>query len=98
MEINLAAWEQVKRKMKIGDSISCIVTNHQPFGILVKVEEPPIWGVIERIGMSKQGFRTPDEYPPVGSIIFATLLGFREGSRQLELGLPRKITLSNDEI
>lgn len=97
MEIDFLIWEQVQKQFKVGDSIACVVTSHQPFGLLVEIEEPPIWGVIERIGMSKQGYVTPEEYPPVGSKICGILLGFREKSRQLELKLTGKSTFTSDQ-
>jgi ribosomal protein S1 len=87
MEIDANLWDQAKATIAIGDKVSCTVTGHYPFGVLVSLECLPLWGVIERIGMGKAGFRTPEEYPPVGSVIEAAVLGFRDYSRQIELVL-----------
>ena len=80
-------WEQAKAMLAVGQSVQCRVVQHQPFGILVSVNDRSLSGVIERVRMERDGFRTPDDYPPVGSTVDAAILGFRDWSQQIELAL-----------
>lgn len=95
METDFVSWDQVKALFAVGDTISCIVTDHCPFGVLVSLEQVPAAGVIERIRMHRDGFQTPDDYPPVGSVIKAIVLGFRDYSQQVELAMPKNETASD---
>lgn len=94
MDPELSIWEETKTKISIGDTVACVVREHHPFGILVSLTDVPSGGVIERIGMEADGYHTPDEYPAIGSVINATVLGFRDHSRQVELVMPGKGTES----
>ncbi|MFO0898753.1 MAG: hypothetical protein U0836_15120 [Pirellulales bacterium] len=90
METNAMTWEEAKASVKIGDRVPCVITHHYPFGVLVSVGGMPFWGVIERIGMERDGYHTPDEYPAIGSVINAIILGFRDIEQQVELVMPSK--------
>lgn len=83
-------WKKACTSLRRGDVVSCTVTGHHQFGMLVVLDDIPVWGVIERIGMGKAGYNTPDDYAPVGSRLNATVVGFRDLSRQIELALPPK--------
>jgi hypothetical protein len=98
MEADARIWDQTKALLAIGDTVSCIVKEHHPFGLLVSLEQAPLDGVIERIGMAADGFQTPDEYPPIGSVINATVLGFRDYSRQIELAMLRKCITADRQV
>jgi ribosomal protein S1 len=95
MESETRIWDQVQNLFAIGDVVSCIVKAHHPFGVLVSLEHIPLGGVIERIRMDTDGFQTPDEYPPIGSVINAIVVGFRDYSRQVELAMPKKMAASD---
>ena len=90
MKTDITSWNLAKASMTVGETVSCIVKEHHPFGVLVSLERTNLNGVIERIRMRADGYQTPDEYPPIGSVIDAIVLGFRDVSRQVELVLPRK--------
>lgn len=70
--------------------VTCIVEHHRPFGMLVKIKGSTLIGIIERIGMGHDGYRTPEDYPPIQSEISALVIGFRDYCREVELRLPRK--------
>lgn len=80
--------ERGKDAFPVGTEVDAIVTAEQPFGLLLDIGGCP--GILERIQMERAGYRTPNEYPPVGSHITCTVLGFREWSQQIEVGLTRK--------
>ncbi len=71
----------------VGSVIKCKVIEHAPFGVLVAIGDKLTSGIVERIRMEQDGFNTPDDYPPVGSTVNATVLGIREWSNQVELAL-----------
>lgn len=70
----------------IGDVVECRVEKHAIFGVFVSVDEK-IDGIVERIQMEQVGYDTPRDYPPVGSVIKGRVLGFRDWSHQVEIGL-----------
>lgn len=90
MKSDIALWNRVKSELAIGDSVLCLVDQHRPFGLIVMIESFPIWGVVERIRMEADGYRTPTEYPPAGASVNAVVLGFRDYSQQVELAMPPK--------
>ena len=75
--------------IKIGDIVTCEVVKHAPFGVFVCVSEK-LDGIIERIQMERDGYKTPNEFPPVGSTVRGEVIGFREWSHQVEVALPPK--------
>jgi len=75
--------------IKLGDLVNCRVIRHMPFGFFVTIDESQE-GIVERIQMERQGYKTPEEYPSVGSVIDGIVLGFRDWSHQIEVGLPTK--------
>lgn len=88
MKISDEIWRDVCTKLKPDDIVAYTVTSHEQFGMLVMLDEFPVWGVIERIRMEKDGYRTPDDYAPVGSRRLAYVVGLRNYSRQVDLALP----------
>jgi hypothetical protein len=69
-----------------GDEVIVRITERKPFGLLVKVGDPELNGVIERIGLVKAGYLF-DQFN-VGQSIHAVVVGLRDWSNQLELRLP----------
>ena len=88
MHISDDVWKDVCTRLKPGDIVSCTVTSHHPFGMLVMLDEIPVWGVVERIKMAKDGYRTPEDYAPVGSRLIASVIWLRDYERQVDLALP----------
>jgi len=87
---NLEGWNNAKTELEVGTSVDCEVVQHAPFGVFVTVGTNRISGIIERVRMNQDGFRTPDDFPPIGSVVRATVLGFRDWNNQVELALVRK--------
>ncbi len=80
-------WESSKATVSIGDLVRVQVTERKPFGLLVAFDGHA--GVIERIGLTKDGYSL-DEFE-VGSTTDATVIGFRDWSKQIELRLPTRV-------
>ena len=74
--------DEIKIMLPIGSLVIAKVYEQKPFGILVELE-PEVQGIVERIGMSKQGYSFEDF--PVGSTLQAEVLGVRDWSMQVEL-------------
>ena len=90
MTTSIQEWENAKSNIPIGAKVNCVVVHHRPFGLFVTIENTTAVGLIERVGMIRDGYSAPADYPPIGSRITATVLGFRDHSRQVELAMPRK--------
>lgn len=90
MTSSIDQWEGAKAQLVIGMTVSCVVVRHELFGFFVVIENTTAIGLIERVRMNQDGYSTPTDYPPIGARITATVLGFRDYSRQVELALPRK--------
>lgn len=94
MTTNAEGWKSTKERLSAGDIVTCTVTHHEPFGMFVAIENESALGLIERVRMIQDGYNAPTDYPPIGSQLKASVLGFRDYSRQVELAMPRKWTPS----
>jgi predicted RNA-binding protein with RPS1 domain len=94
MTNSIEEWDRTKGHLAIGAMVNCVVVRHEPFGMFATIENESAIGLIERVRMIQDGYNTPIDYPPVGSHIMATVLGFRDYSQQVELAMPRKCTES----
>ena len=87
--MNKRDWNVIKDALPIGSSVDVVVTQRMPFGLIVAVEDSAP-GVLERIQMERLGYKTPDDYPTIGDTIKCKVLGFRDWSEQIEVGLRPK--------
>ena len=78
-------WKSTKSKLRIGDFLEVRILYCMPFGLLVVVDGNAA-GVIERIGMEKDGYLL-DQFE-VGATIRACVIGFRDYCHPVELRLP----------
>lgn len=79
--MNEESWDKTKRMFPVGSAVDVLVTTEMPFGLLVEICGGGD-GILECIQMERAGYRTPDEYPRVGSRIRCHVVGVREWSRQ----------------
>jgi hypothetical protein len=82
-----AGWEEVKRSLPVGSMVSGVVTKHAPFGVFIKISDVPFDGLIQITDFKDAGRMTPVEFPAIGSILRAVVLGFKETGRQIWLGV-----------
>ena len=82
-----AGWTEIKRSLPIGTLASCVVARHAPFGVLVEIAGVPFDGLVQITDFKDEGRMTVDEFPPVGSVLTAVVLGFKETGKQIWLGL-----------
>ena len=87
---NPEEWKNAKTELEVGTSVDCEVVQHAPFGVFVTVGTNRISGIIERVRMNQDGFQTPEDFPPIGSVVKATVLGFRDWNNQVELALAKR--------
>ena len=90
MTNSIKEWESTKSDYLIGEKVDCVVIRHEPFGLFVTIGNTTAIGLIERVRMIQDGYNPPADYPPIGSQITATVLGFRDYSQQIELAMPQK--------
>lgn len=79
-------WNELKQKHNIGSVISGAVLRHEPYGVFVDIGYP-YEGLIQITDFNDEGKVTPENYPPIGSIIRAAVLGFKDRWCQVWLGM-----------
>ena len=82
-------WDELKDVLPVGTKVRCTVQRHAPFGVFVSIPESAFDGLIQITDFKDSGRMTPNEYPPLGSTIEATVLGFKETGKQIWLGVKR---------
>ena len=80
-------WENVRDKLPVGTRIQGRVTQHWPFGVFVEIPRIPFQGLVQLTDFRDEGRMTPDQYPEVGSLVDAVVLGFKETGKQIWLGM-----------
>lgn len=81
-------WEEAKKRFPVGARVCGIVTQHQPFGIFVDLDDPEALGLVQIIDFLDKGRMTPEQYPPIGASIEAVVLGHTDDRRrQVWLGM-----------
>ena len=77
----------VPGKLRVGATVECRVDKHAPFGVFVSIVKTGDVGILERIGLSKQGIENVEQHLPIGLSITCRVLGFRDWNGQFDLGL-----------
>jgi ribosomal protein S1 len=80
-------WEAVKVAFPIGTRVRGTVVQHAPYGVFVDVPGIPFKGLVQITDFRDSGRMTPAEYPAVGSVVEAVVLGFKEIGNQVWLGM-----------
>jgi ribosomal protein S1 len=70
----------------IGQTVYGTVTEHKPFGVFLKIEGIGL-AIAERILMGKEGIKTPEGYPEIGTIVPCRVIGFRDYCHVIEISL-----------
>lgn len=80
-------WKELQQSLPAGSLVSCMVTRHAPFGVFAKIPGVPLDGLIQITDFRDEGRMTVDEYPAIGSVLTASVLGFKESGCQIWLGV-----------
>jgi ribosomal protein S1 len=75
-------WEEAKRRFPIGSRVQGTVTAHQPFGVFVNIGDADALGLIQITDFLDSGRMTVEQYPPVGALIDAVVLGHTDARRK----------------
>ncbi len=81
------SWDELKDTLRVGTRVRGTVARHAPFGIFVAIPGIPFDGLVQITDFKDNGRMTPSEYPPLGSLIEAVVLGFKETGNQIWLGV-----------
>lgn len=79
-------WDELKRKLSVGSVITGTVSRHEPYGVFVDIGYP-YEGLIQITDFKDEGVMVPEDYPLVGSMVRAVVLGFKEYGYQVWLGV-----------
>jgi ribosomal protein S1 len=81
-------WEEVKKRFPIGARTRGVVVQHCPFGIFVDLGDPDVKGLVQITDFLDEGRMTSEQYPPIGAVIDAVVLGHTDERRkQVWLGM-----------
>jgi ribosomal protein S1 len=82
----LTPWETTKTFLRQGDIVEGTITQHEPYGVFVDIGHPFL-GLIQIVDFVDVGIFKSSEYPPIGARIKAVVLGFKEGAKEVQLGV-----------
>ena len=75
-------WDEAKKRFPIGARVRGVVIQHHPFGVFVDLGDSVALGLIQIVDFLDQGRMTPEQYPPIGSLIEALVLGHTDARRK----------------
>ena len=84
------AWDEAKRRLPVGTSVTGVVVARYPFGAFVDIALgfPALLEVIEIEGLSPERYRAGG-WCPEGSRVTARVMGFQDRTRQIYLSQVR---------
>ncbi len=81
-------WEAAKQRFPVGRVVRGTVIDHRPFGIFVDLSDPVATGLVQITDFVDEGRMSPEQYPAVGELITAVVLGHtREERKQIWLSM-----------
>lgn len=81
------AWEYTKENYPVGTKLRGTVIRHKPYGVFVSIPNLDFEGLIQIPDFKDEGAMTMEEYPKIGSLIEAVILGFKDTGHQIWLGV-----------
>ena len=75
-------WEETKHRIKLGSRLQGVVIEHKPFGIFVDIGDPVAIGLVQIIDFRDEAPMIADDYPALGSIVEAIIIGFTDARRK----------------
>lgn len=79
-------WDELKDTLEVGTFIVGTILRHEPYGVFVNIGYE-YDGLIQITDFKDEGIMTPELYPTVGSEVRAKILGFKDHSCQVWLGV-----------
>jgi ribosomal protein S1 len=86
MGMHEETWRDVKQQLPVGSMIEGGVIRHEAYGMLVDIGLE-CEGLIQIVDIKDEGRATPDDYPSIGTLVVARVLGFKESGHQVWLGI-----------
>jgi ribosomal protein S1 len=90
------AWEATKQSLKIGARVRCRIKEHCPYGVHVCIDGVQFDGLVQITDFEDYGRMTPAEYPILNSVVEAVVLGYKENSKQIWLGMKPSQMLTSE--
>jgi ribosomal protein S1 len=88
-------WAHLSEVLPVGRVVAGRVVGHRPFGIFVDINLP-FPGLVQITDFKDESAMNPNEYPGVGTLVEATVLGFKDTGRQVWLGMkPSQLSLAS---
>lgn len=78
--MDVAGWEQVKSKFKLGQFVQGTVEFHTPFGVFLKINSASVKGLIKIPDFLDEGTMNEEMYPKIGTVVGAVVVGYNESN------------------
>lgn len=79
-------WHELKKALPVGAIVMGSVSRHEAFGVFVDIGYG-YDGLIQITDFKDEGRMSADEFPEIGSVIRAKVLGFKDHGHQIWLGV-----------
>lgn len=87
MRNDQASWDTVKKTLAIGSRLSVTVKRHEQFGVFVAIPGVPFDGLVKIHEFTDGPRMTAANYPPVGAVLDAVVLGFHDRDQEIWLSM-----------
>lgn len=84
--VDYCDWEMQKAMFRVGQTVVGRVVRQARFGVFVALDADAV-GLIEIPELSLDDKLSPDQYPKIGELVEAKVLGFRERNKQIVLSV-----------
>lgn len=81
-----SCWHDLKSTLGVGSIVMGSVSRHETFGVFVDIGYG-YDGLIQITDFKDEGRMSADEFPEIGSVIRAKVLGFKDHGHQIRLGV-----------
>jgi ribosomal protein S1 len=85
--INETKWAELLQRLPVNSQVMGVVLMHRPFGFFVQLDiAPAVSAIVDIISYRPDGkLEGPENWPPVGERVLATVSDYREEYQQIRL-------------
>jgi ribosomal protein S1 len=80
-------WGKIAELYPIGSVIEGKVVHHAPFGMFLNIGHPYILGLVNIVEFLDEGRMTPDQYPPVDTLVKGVVLAYTPHNKQVRVSM-----------
>ena len=80
------SWDEAKLRYPVGSTVRWAVVHREVFGVFVESEDG-VLGIIEATEFPGGKSITPEEFPRLGELVQARVLGYRDSNKEVLLSI-----------